>query len=364
MRVVKQSTAPVVTFLMVSSTDHFTGATGLTVTVKLSKNGGAGATSTNAAAAVDAANLPGWYQLILTATETNTVGDIIVRATASGADQADRLLVVESATTSDLNTLATGINAKTTNLPAAPAAVSDIPAAATVAEAVWVAGSRTLSAFGFTVTAATVSDKTGYSLAPTQTCNITGNLIGSVSSVTGAVGSVTGNVGGSVASVTGAVNSVTGAVTLAASQPNYTPAKTGDAMTLTAAYDAAKTAAPTTAQIDTALTATHGSGSWQTGSGGGGGSTGTGSTPVNHDTGGTDALRYLAPGSSPVDGGGIVAFLKSSYDAGNFALPLGSTETRSDGRWKAPLMLDAGVVYTIAFYKQGALSITTIEITP
>lgn len=40
--------------------------------------------------------------------------------------------------------------------------------------------------------------------------NITGNLSGSVGSVTGAVGSVTGNVGGSVASVVGAVGSVTG----------------------------------------------------------------------------------------------------------------------------------------------------------
>lgn len=49
-----------------------------------------------------------------------------------------------------------------------------------------------------------------------QTANITGNLSGSVGSVTGAVGSVTGNVGGnvtgSVGSVVGAVGSVTGNV--------------------------------------------------------------------------------------------------------------------------------------------------------
>jgi len=63
--------------------------------------------------------------------------------------------------------------------------------------------------------------KTGYSLTATtglgnQTSNITGNLSGSVGSVTGAVGSVTGNVGGnvtgSVGSVVGAVGSVTGNV--------------------------------------------------------------------------------------------------------------------------------------------------------
>ena len=54
------------------------------------------------------------------------------------------------------------------------------------------------------VTAGTVSDKTGYSLSSSQTFSTTG----SVSSVTGAVGSVTGSVG----SVTGAVGSVTGNV--------------------------------------------------------------------------------------------------------------------------------------------------------
>jgi hypothetical protein len=56
--------------------------------------------------------------------------------------------------------------------------------------------------------------KTGYTLTATtglgnQTANITGNLSGSVGSVTGAVGSVTGNVGGNVV---GSVGSVTGSV--------------------------------------------------------------------------------------------------------------------------------------------------------
>lgn len=61
------------------------------------------------------------------------------------------------------------------------------------------------------------ASKAGYSLTAgtglgNQTANITGNLSGSVGSVTGAVGSVTGNVGGSVGSVVGAVGSVTGNV--------------------------------------------------------------------------------------------------------------------------------------------------------
>ena len=55
---------------------------------------------------------------------------------------------------------------------------------------------------------------------------------------------------GNLATIAGYIDSVesTGVV-LAATQSNYPPAKAGDAMTLTSAYDAAKTAAPTGAAM-------------------------------------------------------------------------------------------------------------------
>jgi hypothetical protein len=93
-------------------------------------------------------------------------------------------------------------------------------------------------------------------------------------------------------------------------------------------------------------------------------SAGSGDTAVDHDTGGTDHLRYLTPGGDPIDNGGIVAYLTAEYDAGNYANPVANTVTRSDGRWQEPLMLDAGVAYTIVFYKQGVYSATTVEVTP
>ena len=108
MRILKQGTTPTVVFLLVLASDGKTGATGLAVTVKLAKYGGSGsmtsgATATNSATQIDAVNLPGWYQITLTAVETNTIGDLIIRATATGADQGDRLFVVESADISDLD---------------------------------------------------------------------------------------------------------------------------------------------------------------------------------------------------------------------------------------------------------------------
>ena len=104
-----------------------------------------------------------------------------------------------------LDLLIDAIKAKTDTIPASPAATGDIPSASTIADAVWdEARSGHVSAGSF-----------GEGVASVQG-NVTGNVAGSVGSVSGAVGSVTGNVGGnvvgSVASVAGAVGSVTGNV--------------------------------------------------------------------------------------------------------------------------------------------------------
>ncbi len=318
MRILKQSTAPIITFLLVSSADHVTGLTGATVTVKLSKNGGSGATATNAVNQVDSVNLPGWYQITLTAGETNTIGDLIIRATATGADQTDRLCVVESADITDMDGEIDAVLTALSAIPTAPLLSSDTRL---------------------------------------------GNLDAAISSRLPTAGYM----------------APPATVTLAASQPLYAPAKALDvaitvnptAVTVNPTLTTEEhtqlmalpmAAAPTVAQIDTALTVAHGSGSWKSGSGGG--STGNGITPVNHDTGGVDALRYLTSTGIPVDNGSIVAYLKSSYDAGNLSAPVGSIMTRSDGRWQNPLLLDHGVTYTLLCYKQGVYQATTVEVTP
>lgn len=74
---------PRIPILMVDSTDDETAETGLTPTVQISKNGGAFAAATNAA--VEVGN--GWYYVALTATETNTDGPLLVRATGTGSDE-------------------------------------------------------------------------------------------------------------------------------------------------------------------------------------------------------------------------------------------------------------------------------------
>lgn len=122
MRLLKQSsTAQGLTFLMVQSSDHITPATGLAPTVTLSKAGAAFAAPAGAVSEIG----NGWYRVAGNATDTNTLGSLILHATAAGADPTDREYAVvafdpQSATNLGLSDV-TAIKGKTDNLPAAPA---------------------------------------------------------------------------------------------------------------------------------------------------------------------------------------------------------------------------------------------------
>jgi hypothetical protein len=77
-------------FLLVSSTDHITGATGLTPTVTISKAGGAFAAP--AGPVTEVGN--GVYKVAGNATDTATLGPLALHATATGADPCDALYEV------------------------------------------------------------------------------------------------------------------------------------------------------------------------------------------------------------------------------------------------------------------------------
>jgi hypothetical protein len=81
----KQSTARNLMVLMTSSTDHITGATGLTLTITASKDGAAFASI----APTVTERGDGWYSLALTTAHTDTLGDFVLHVTASGADPTD-----------------------------------------------------------------------------------------------------------------------------------------------------------------------------------------------------------------------------------------------------------------------------------
>lgn len=75
---------------MVDSTDHITGKTGLTLTITASKDGAAFASITPTVTERGS----GWYNLALTVSHTDTLGDLAGHITATGADPTDFIMQV------------------------------------------------------------------------------------------------------------------------------------------------------------------------------------------------------------------------------------------------------------------------------
>jgi hypothetical protein len=72
-------------FFMADSSDHVTGKVGLSPTVTLSKNSGSFAAASGAVSEIG----NGWYSLAGNATDRNTLGEQLLHAEASGADDFD-----------------------------------------------------------------------------------------------------------------------------------------------------------------------------------------------------------------------------------------------------------------------------------
>lgn len=128
---IKQSTAATVPFEMLDDSNN--GVAGITPTIRLRKPGGTFTASTNAATEVGS----GLYEIVVTSAETDTLGDLVFERSGTGAKTERFAVEIVAVTRGDLKAIADAIQEKTTNLPAAPAATSDIPSAATIADAVW-----------------------------------------------------------------------------------------------------------------------------------------------------------------------------------------------------------------------------------
>jgi hypothetical protein len=90
MRNIYQSTSVNCMVFMTSSTDHVSGVAGATLTITLSKNGGAFASISPTV--TDRGS--GWYNVALSGGNTDTFGDLALHITASGCDPTDTLYQV------------------------------------------------------------------------------------------------------------------------------------------------------------------------------------------------------------------------------------------------------------------------------
>lgn len=129
MRKCRQSTARNILVFMADSSDHITGKTGLTLTITASKDGAAFASISPTV--TDRGS--GWYNLALTTSHYDTLGDLALHITGTGADPTDLIIEVVSYNPQDGAYLGlTGIDDLETRLSAARAGYLDELAAANI----------------------------------------------------------------------------------------------------------------------------------------------------------------------------------------------------------------------------------------
>lgn len=136
----QSSTSYPMSILLVLASDHVTGATGLTPTVTISKNGAAFGSPSGAVTEIAS----GWYSFAGNATDRNTLGELLVHVTGTGADPFDDRYTVVPWNPFDANQGLTNLDAAvSTRSTYAGGAVASVTAAVTVG---------------------TNNDKTGYAL--------------------------------------------------------------------------------------------------------------------------------------------------------------------------------------------------------
>lgn len=226
MAILKQSTAYSRAILMVDSADHVTGKTGLTLTITASKAGGSFASISPTVTEL----ATGWYKLALTTSHTDTLGDLALHITSTGADPTDicdqvtarilddlaypatsgRSMVVDASGLVDANTVKIGPTGSGTAQTARDIGTSVLLSSGTgTGQLSLSSGAVLLQATQTGVTIPTVTNLTNAPGAGDFTSTMKTSIGTAVAA--SAVASVTGNVGGNV---TGSVGSVaTGGIT-------------------------------------------------------------------------------------------------------------------------------------------------------
>lgn len=240
------STSVILVGPVILSSDHITGATGITLTVTISKNGAAFGSPAGAVTEISS----GWYKIAGNATDSNTAGPIAVHATGAGCDPFDGVMVQvvdptlaiygvnvvqeNQVSNSAITTIKAvqglavdGVVTTLTNLPAITAnwlTAAGINAGALNGKGDWMVSYTQPTGFlAATFPSGTIANTTNITAGTmTTTTNLTNaatagdftatmkTSIGTVVTAS-AVASVTGNVGGNVTgNVTGSVGSVIG----------------------------------------------------------------------------------------------------------------------------------------------------------
>lgn len=83
---------------------------------------------------------------------------------------------------------------------------------------------------------------------------------------------------------------------------------------------------------------------------------------IDHNYNMPDALAYITPGGSPIDGAQVRLYLKSDYDCGRLSSPVGVTTTNAHGQWNNAILVAPGLSYVVRFEKAYAFGPNIVTI--
>jgi hypothetical protein len=86
--------------------------------------------------------------------------------------------------------------------------------------------------------------------------------------------------------------------------------------------------------------------------------------PIDHNTGGVNALQYVNPDGDGIEGAYIRIYKKPDYDARLFSKVVGLTKTTATGAWASPIMVEPGHTFVVQFHLPDRWGPDIVEITP
>jgi len=82
----------------------------------------------------------------------------------------------------------------------------------------------------------------------------------------------------------------------------------------------------------------------------------------DEDYDGENNLRYEDDNGDPINEAQVRVFKKIDYDLENYTAAVGVTTTDATGGWVNPVTVEAGLTYTIQFFKPGYFGPDTKEV--
>lgn len=84
--------------------------------------------------------------------------------------------------------------------------------------------------------------------------------------------------------------------------------------------------------------------------------------PLDHNTGGANALKYVDPNGLPIAEATVRVYTKADWDAKRYSKVVGLVKTDADGRWLSPVFVEPGNTFVVQFQLPNTWGPDTTEV--